>query len=359
MHLKRSRTVSTVLLLALVVGAAYPGTGYGAITTIGTPVFSTGILENDQFSGGTYLQYAGAGPAPEYVSPVEGTIIRCGGNEVRLRVLRPAGGGKFTGVGTSAAETTSGSRPDTFATSLPVKVGDVIGVDNSSEALIFATGVPGDYIGRFHPELIDGAPSATPEMPTVDNNFQLQVNADIQPTSVGASGGSGAGGSGANGGTSSGSGGAGAVITPIAPSNNGVATPPRLTSSMSWNFGWTRRYTVVESLAVHGVPSGGHVAVSCKGRGCAFTSRSSTTVGGRLPCRANKCPKHPAVQGPEVVLGGPFKGRHLSVGARISVSILKTGSIGKSFVFTVRADRTPSVSVACLAPGSSQPGQGC
>ena len=74
-----------------------------------------------------------------------------GGSPVRLRVLRPAGAGKFTGVGTSALETTTGAPPDTFTTSLPIKAGDVIGLDNESSSLMFTTGVLGAYPKVFAP----------------------------------------------------------------------------------------------------------------------------------------------------------------------------------------------------------------
>jgi hypothetical protein len=140
-------------------------------------------------------------------------------------------------------------------------------------------------------------------------------------------------------------------------------TPPptplqRVTARMTWAFGVARRYTIVESLIAYAVPRGGYVEVSCKGRGCPFSNRRSATVA-RKRCHVHKCHKRPTRQGPEVNLTALFKRRHLRVGARISVRLLKTGWIGESYVFTMRSNRIPNVSVACLAPGSSVPGRGC
>jgi hypothetical protein len=120
--------------------------------------------------------------------------------------------------------------------------------------------------------------------------------------------------------------------------------PSTVQSTMSWRFAFTRRYTVVTSLIVSGVPTNGEVAVTCHGRGCPFAHDRAASV--HRP-------------GPEVRLTHLFKGRHLGVGARISVSVVEQGWVGKSFVFTTRSNRIPSVRIACLAPGASQPGRGC
>jgi hypothetical protein len=139
------------------------------------------------------------------------------------------------------------------------------------------------------------------------------------------------------------------------------ATPapalPRVESSVTWNFEWSRRYTVVRSLIVHGVPKHGHVEISCSGQGCPFTRRHSATVA-RRRCRARTCTHH-HLQGPTVSLAGLFKGRHVSVGTRISVSVVNTGWVGRVFVFTVRTNGPPTFRASCLAPNSNRPGRGC
>ncbi len=150
------------------------------------------------------------------------------------------------------------------------------------------------------------------------------------------------------------------VAAPPSPPPPPHATP-RVESSMTWSFGWTRRYTLVESLVVHGVPKGGHVEVVCHGHGCPFSQHRSATVARHEACHGRKCkkPKHSAPQGPEVSLAHLFKGRHLDVGARISISVVKSGWIGKSFVFTMRSNETPHFQTGCLVPGSSHTGKAC
>ncbi len=144
---------------------------------------------------------------------------------------------------------------------------------------------------------------------------------------------------------------------------------PRVESSMTWTFGWTRKFTIVQSLVVHGVPEGGRVEVTCHGHGCPFGHHDSATVArhqAHPTCHKHeKCgstkhnSKKPPPQGPEVGLTGLLKGRHLKVGTSLSVRIVKPGWIGKSFVFTMRSRETPSVQSECLAPGSGEPGKGC
>jgi hypothetical protein len=209
-QLMRSRTALGLLSLILAAAAAAPGVSDAAVTTIGPPTLSTGT--ENTFIGGTFIEYSGTAPA--YVSPIEGTIVTwriasgSGSAAVRLRVLRPAGAGKFIGVGTSALEMTSGSPLDTFATSLPIKVGDVIGLDNESNALIFTTGVPGAYPEVFAPALADGTPAAEPKLVSMGagggTDLKLQINADIQPTPKGGGSGGGTGGGGTHGGSGGG-----------------------------------------------------------------------------------------------------------------------------------------------------------
>lgn len=133
-------------------------------------------------------------------------------------------------------------------------------------------------------------------------------------------------------------------------------------SAMTWTFGWSRDYTIVQSLVVHEIPSAGTVEVACHGRGCPFVMNRAVVAVSRSRCGGRNCktkPKNSTSPQTELNLTRLFKGRHLSVGTRISVHILKTGWIGKSFLFTTRANHPPSFQAACLAPGSDQPGRGC
>jgi virginiamycin B lyase len=155
-----------------------------------------------------------------------------------------------------------------------------------------------------------------------------------------------------------------AVVTAPAPPPPPPKVTPSVEASMTWTFGWTRKFTLVESLVAHGVPKGGKVEVVCHGHGCPFSHHASATVASHHSkhhtCHGRKCKKpKPKPQGPEVGLTSLFKGHHLGVGATISVRIVKSGWNGKVFVFTTRSNQTPHVQISCLAPGSTTPGKGC
>ncbi len=135
---------------------------------------------------------------------------------------------------------------------------------------------------------------------------------------------------------------------------------PVVSSAMTWNFGWARKYTVVESLVVRGVPVGGVVEVTCRGQGCVFTHWRSDAAARRNTCKRGKCKAiYPALVHGEANLARLFKSRHLKVGAHVIVSIVKGGWIGKSFVFTMRANRPPRVQITCLGSGASNPASEC
>jgi virginiamycin B lyase len=135
---------------------------------------------------------------------------------------------------------------------------------------------------------------------------------------------------------------------------------PVVGSAMTWNFGWARTYTIVESLVVRGVPAGGVVEVTCHGRGCAFARWRSDAATRRSACKRGKCKAlYPKLAHGEASLARLFKSRHLKVGAHVIVSVLKAGWIGKSFVFTMRANKPPHVQITCLGSGPSNPTGEC
>jgi hypothetical protein len=54
-----------------------------------------------------------------------------------------------------------------------------------------------------------------------------------------------------------------------------------------------------------------------------------------------------------------FARRHLGVGTRLSVSVTKSNTVGRIWLFTIRAGKDAAYQITCLAPGSSTPGVGC
>jgi hypothetical protein len=131
----------------------------------------------------TYVQTSGG--APVAVSPVDGTVVRwrlkagSTGGTVKLRVLRPAGAG-FTAVTSSVVQTVT-SDLNTFSTSLPIKAGDVVALDNSTSGLYFtdSPSVALPLVKWFQPAIADGATGA-PNNQQV--NLELLMNADVTPT---------------------------------------------------------------------------------------------------------------------------------------------------------------------------------
>jgi streptogramin lyase len=134
---------------------------------------------------------------------------------------------------------------------------------------------------------------------------------------------------------------------------------PVVGSTMTWSFGWARAYTVVESLVAHGLPVGGVVEIVCRGRGCPFVRRRFVSAGDGRRCRGRGCSKRGAALGASANFAGLFRGRRLGVGARITVSVTRSGWTGKSFAFAVRADGAPRVRITCLSSGSNKPAGEC
>jgi hypothetical protein len=54
-----------------------------------------------------------------------------------------------------------------------------------------------------------------------------------------------------------------------------------------------------------------------------------------------------------------FRGRHLSGGTRLTVTITHPNWLGKYYNFTIRNGNRPKQRLACLAVNSTNPGYGC
>ncbi len=120
-------------------------------------------------------------------SPVSGAIVRwrvqdAEGGPFYLRVLRPNGSGGYMAAGTSNPATPSGGGLQTFTANLPVKAGDLIGVDPTSAAdKIGVAEVAGASYGFIFPPPFDGAtvaPSGTVA------GREVELSAEVQPTPV-------------------------------------------------------------------------------------------------------------------------------------------------------------------------------
>jgi len=117
-------------------------------------------------------------------SPVDGAIVRwrmlgAGGGPFYLRVLHPNGSGAYEATQSSTAATPIGSGLQTFSTNVPVKAGDLIGIDptNPTDEIGVAT-VPGASYAFIFPPPFNGAtvaPSGT------ESGKEIELSAEVQP----------------------------------------------------------------------------------------------------------------------------------------------------------------------------------
>jgi hypothetical protein len=120
-------------------------------------------------------------PGADVTSPLSGTIVRwhvldASGGEFRLRVLRPAGGGAYTAVGSSTFELPATEALQTFSADLPIQVGDLIGLDNSStEAKIGALGGLGSETTAWRPQMAEGETTMSRVEVPAETAFDAEV----------------------------------------------------------------------------------------------------------------------------------------------------------------------------------------
>jgi hypothetical protein len=197
--MKVSRHVRPLLSAAAVVAAALPAAPASAYTTIGSSLIadaSSAIACGTPAQPDSFCTVAQTElPDRPTVAPADGVIVRwrirsASGGTVRLRVLRPADQGRFTGVGRSASEQVSGSGPGSdqvfsFVTRLPVRHGDFVGVDRQRRvgAIYHARAGQEAYgLMTFQSPLAQGASRAPDEQ---SSGFELLLNADVEPDADG------------------------------------------------------------------------------------------------------------------------------------------------------------------------------
>jgi hypothetical protein len=129
-----------------------------------------------------------------------------------------------------------------------------------------------------------------------------------------------------------------------------------ITARTTWTFRFTPTYTSVLNLVVTGLYEGSDVVLNCQGRGCPFRSENFPVLRPKIcspSVPATSCPPN------NFFLTKYFSGRRLAVGAQVTILITHPSYIGKYYAFNVRARKSPTVKIACLAPGSTTPGLGC
>lgn len=174
-----------LLLLATlgVVGCLLiPGSSVAAVT-VGVSDLSSPSSGGAAALGGDTFVNTALPAGNQQVSPIDGIVVRyrvqaTGWGNLALRILRPAGGGAFDAVGTSAATFSPPLVDDLvhgFDTRLPIASGDRIGVDADDSARF--RDVAGAAYGLWLPRLDDSAP---PSAPTPVQDKEILFNADVE-----------------------------------------------------------------------------------------------------------------------------------------------------------------------------------
>lgn len=178
----------TFAFSSILVAGFVPAAGAAPIT-IGNPLtgqFEVGSCEESC----TVIMTRVGGPGAVVTSPVDGAIVRwrivqgSPAFKYRLRVVTPLPGSVFTGSGTSAPVSPPSAGLHAFSTSLPIKAGQMIGIDLEANASIGFLGTSADAYAFHVPPLLDGQ-TATGEA----LEGAVAFNADIQrpPTISGIS----------------------------------------------------------------------------------------------------------------------------------------------------------------------------
>jgi hypothetical protein len=178
---------SAFLLSAIVVVLAATCSSASAhLIVVGSPL--KGEFKGQDCTGpnGTWandtLGEAGANAS----SPVDGVVVSwrmfgnfSSGKPFELRILHPAGGGAYTGAGTSAQEIAYSSLFSfpIWRTDLPIKAGDLVGI-NVNEDCVGVDGVTGSHYLNWFPALGDGS---TLVAPYPGKDVEIGVQALVQP----------------------------------------------------------------------------------------------------------------------------------------------------------------------------------
>jgi len=105
-----------------------------------------------------------------------------------LRILRPTGGGTFTGAGTSAPVAPYQGSGGPFATRLPIKTSDRIGIELSCVGMsgpsVGAVDESADSFSYWNPGLVDGAMPGSPPFST-QTMAGVLINAEVEPDADG------------------------------------------------------------------------------------------------------------------------------------------------------------------------------
>jgi IPT/TIG domain-containing protein/PASTA domain-containing protein len=181
--MRRKRLTFAVVALASA-WALLTAASAGATTVTVGSVLPPGSTPEEFKEASTLFNTALPEKGANLSSPVNGLIVRwrvqgAVGGPFTLRVLRPNGNGAYTAVGSSSPATPTNEGVQTFSASIPVKAGDLIGVDpaNATDKIGVAT-VNGAGFASLFPTPLEGATVAP--RPGTDGK-EIELAAEVQP----------------------------------------------------------------------------------------------------------------------------------------------------------------------------------
>jgi hypothetical protein len=177
------RAAALTTTAAVAVLGVWAGSAGAAVVTIGSPI--AGPVSEVTFSADmTVVNDRLGAPGAVLASPVTGAVIRwrVGGAEggpLQLRVLTPNPGGTYAATGTSDPATPTNTQLQVFAAAVPIKAGQLIGLNGKKDNKIGAIGNPASGFAKWEPPLAEGQALA----PTVISPLgaELAFNADVLP----------------------------------------------------------------------------------------------------------------------------------------------------------------------------------
>ena len=184
-ELRRPRATPAVAALAVALALLLLPAASPAATTIGSGLGGDANANIPACAGlCTFSQISLAAPnqaAAGLASPIDGVVVRwrlkagSAGGAVNLRVLRPTGPASYQGAGRGETQVAQ-IGTNTWATRLPLRAGDRLGLDNASEGLFFANPGAG-LVFYWSPGLAEGESRVR----TATANYELMLNGDVEP----------------------------------------------------------------------------------------------------------------------------------------------------------------------------------
>jgi uncharacterized repeat protein (TIGR01451 family) len=168
------------LALVTVLAALAPASGAHAATTVGSDLSKPASETVCAAAACTYFTGDAATGAPVAVAPFAGVVVRwrvksaSTASGVKLRAVRPSGAGTYVSAGAGDPQTLQ-IGTNVFPARVPVKTGDVIAMDGSSSARVFASPVP--TAAYYFQPLGAGSFAQTPQKQT---SRELLLSADIE-----------------------------------------------------------------------------------------------------------------------------------------------------------------------------------